>query len=626
MAHTGPIVGLPTGHMLQALVNHQKLVSTIFPRSRREEMADAPGVSSDDREEMFHSAASQGMLCSVAALLADGRLSCDLPDRFGRTPLHWAAEQGHLDVVLALLRAGACVDPRSQCKATPIMLAASGGHVGIVGVLVHYRAGESDCWPFSRHRRGIDHWRSTALHYAAAGGHVAVVRHLLDAGFDRGQHDGAGLTPAEVSARESHPSSPTITHLLLPSDGGGKLVYSYVSMMVEDVAIVSGLAKGGAFLDWQNGNGETPLHRAVHHNHVAILRVLLQAGADPNIRDRRGTSPLHIAACTGCGEIVAELLRAGADMEPQRVGGQTPLHMAVVNNKENVVGLLLKAGASTEHRDTIHGQTPLSWACERCLAPIVRLLVEAEADVESRCFAGLTPLHWACRFNDAESVEVLLNAGADPGAVDQAAADDGMETVSCRNGTFVSAPVAVDVVGLGYPRDCKEDSRSPSVTSAARWFDLDSVQRIQSALQDAKQERSWRRRGWLVILANRCDAMRYSRVRDRRCTGCPGGSGLLLDNVKTSMKTNTNSISTDYSHDVQQERTDEQNHLSKMLRSGDNTIGIARPASPQRAHTRGEMGLQEENVEVVLFLQLVGALFEVAGVEAGVFRRVVLFI
>ena len=164
------------------------------------------------------------------------------------------------------------------------------------------------------------------------------------------------------------------------------------------------------------------------------------------------------------------------------------------------------------------------------------------------------------------------------------------------------------------------------MTSTTRWFDLDSVQRIQSALQDAKQERSWRRRVWLVILANRCDAMRYSRVRDRRCTGCRGGSGLLLDNVKNNTKTNTNSNSSGDSRDVQEERTDEQNHLSKMLRSGDNTIGIARPASRQRAHTRGAMGLQEENVEVVLFLQLIGALFEVAGVEAGVFRRVVLFI
>ncbi|CAM9610814.1 unnamed protein product, partial [Laminaria digitata] len=197
----------------------------------------------------------------------------------------------------ALLRIGACVDPRSQRKATPIMLAASRGHVEVVVLLLHYHAGQSDCWALNRYRCGIGHWRSTALHCAAAGGHVRVVELLLDAGFDRGQHDGAGLTPAEVSARQSHSTSPAITHLLLPiCDMGGKLVHDYVSMTIQDVATVSGLVRGGAFLDWQDGTGETPLHRAAYFNHVSISRILLQAGAATNIRSHVGASPLHVAA------------------------------------------------------------------------------------------------------------------------------------------------------------------------------------------------------------------------------------------------------------------------------------------------------------------------------------------
>ncbi|CAM9146667.1 unnamed protein product, partial [Laminaria digitata] len=338
---------------------------------------------------MLHCAASQGMLSLVLALLraaTDERYACDLPDRFGRTPLHWAAEQGRCNVVLALLGARACFNPLSKRKATPIMLAALEGHVEVVRLLSrYYRGGKSKCGPLSRHRRDIRRSGSTALHYAAAGGHVSVVKILLGAGFDRGILDAVGLTPAEVSARQSHSTSAATTHLLLPrSDMGGKLVHDYAHKIVEDVAMVSGLVKGGAFLDWQDGNGETSLFRAVHVHHGAISRVLLRAGADPNLSDRLGVSPLHVAAFNGRVDVAAALLEAGADLEPLSASGYCPLHQAVVSNRANVVRFLLNAGASTEHRDTIHGQTPLSWACRACFGPIVRVLVAAGAVIEAR--------------------------------------------------------------------------------------------------------------------------------------------------------------------------------------------------------------------------------------------------
>ncbi|CAM9228794.1 unnamed protein product, partial [Laminaria digitata] len=303
MAHSGTPVGKAAARPLQTLNNHRELIATIFPQPVTVATTESPSVVED--QEILHCAASQGILLSLLVLPARGGFYYDLPDRFGRTPLHWAAEQGHRIVALALLRSGACVDPRSQRKATPIMLAASRGHAEVVGVLLQYHAGESDCSSLNRHRRGIEHWRSTALHCAAAGGHVRVVELLLDAGFDRGQHDGAGLTPAEISARQSHSTSAAITRLLLPtSDMGGKLVHDYVNTTMLDVAMVSGLVKGGAFLDWRNGSGGTPLHRAVQFRHATILRILLQAGADPNIHDHGGASPLQVVATTGYGEVV----------------------------------------------------------------------------------------------------------------------------------------------------------------------------------------------------------------------------------------------------------------------------------------------------------------------------------
>ena len=640
MKGPGPTAGKATANRLRTLANHRKLVDTVFPRSISATRRDAAAsVAVEDEESMFHSAASQGMLSSVRELLANEALTYDLPDRFGRTPLHWAAEQGHRNVVLALLRAGASVDPRSQRKDTPIMLAASGGHEKLVRVLLRYRGGESDRWPFNHRDRGIGHWRTTALHCAAAGGHVRVVEALLDAGFDKRQHDGAGLTPAEVSARQSHYTSAAITHLLLSSnDMGGRLVHDYVDMAMQDVATVSGLVKGGAFLDWQDGNGETPLHRAVHFHHATISRILLQAGADPNLRDHNGASPLHVAATTGCVETVSDLLEAGADVTSLAVGGFSPLHRAVVTNRADVVSLLLNAGASMEHRDTTHGQTPLSWACEGCLAPIVRVLVKAGADVESRSSAGLVPLHWACRFIDSESVEVLLNAGANPGAVDQAAAHGAATPLSA--GVMISSiPVAIDVVGLGYPLDGTEDSRRTSVTMAARRLDLDSVWRIQVALRGAQRERSWRRRCWLVMLASRRASGLKCGVRGERWAvdhnGCsPGRSrGVAIiverppctrqkDDARYRADTNTNSDSPVAQHPRPQWH-DEPSKGNKRPKSVDNAMMVANGMPFRQGLLHGDIRAQ---ATVDAFLsKVVGDLFGLAAVEVGLFRSIVLF-
>ena len=137
-----------------------------------------------------------------------------MSDQSGRTPLHWAAKQGNHKVVLARLRSEACVNPSSHRKATPIMGVASRGQGDIVRMLAHDCAGESYCWPLKRHRHGIEKWINTALHCSAAGGHLGAVRFPTDAGFDREQRDGAGLTPAEISASHSHSSSGVTTNLL----------------------------------------------------------------------------------------------------------------------------------------------------------------------------------------------------------------------------------------------------------------------------------------------------------------------------------------------------------------------------------------------------------------------------
>jgi FOG: Ankyrin repeat len=70
-------------------------------------------------------------------MLCDGRVDPNRQDKFGRTPLSYAAGHGHTEVVKALLY-DSRVDPARQHKydRTPLSYAAQYGHTEVVKALL----------------------------------------------------------------------------------------------------------------------------------------------------------------------------------------------------------------------------------------------------------------------------------------------------------------------------------------------------------------------------------------------------------------------------------------------------------------------------------------------------------
>ncbi len=93
----------------------------------------------DDRGAL-HMAAALGSLPLVRVLLRHGA-NVNQPNRFSETPIFYAAERGHAQVVQALIRAGAKIEVQSRfTRVTPLLAASAAGQAGVVRILLRKRA------------------------------------------------------------------------------------------------------------------------------------------------------------------------------------------------------------------------------------------------------------------------------------------------------------------------------------------------------------------------------------------------------------------------------------------------------------------------------------------------------
>ena len=92
---------------------------------------------------------------------------------------------------------------------------------------------------------------------------------------------------------------------------------------------------------------------------------------------------------------------------------------AAVGDADHVASLIAADPKNIALKDS-YSCDALSWAARNSFVPVVSLMLEKEADVESKSFGGLRPLHHACQAFTEDIIAELLAKKADPTSKDDA--------------------------------------------------------------------------------------------------------------------------------------------------------------------------------------------------------------
>ncbi|KAL0049995.1 hypothetical protein WJX82_002341 [Trebouxia sp. C0006] len=268
----------------------------------------------------------------------------------GRTPVHVAAEQGWvalIDLLVKELRNK--VDSRDAYQFTPLHSAANGGHVGTIQKLIS----------FSHDVDVRDYLGRTPLHYAALHGRAAAVEELIKQGAAHGAKDNrGGYTPLHLAADAGQ--CEVISRLFeLGADLEAVSTKGWTPLALANmkgpanVDAIGLLVELGANL-WsvmKDADMETPLHMASRSGRLDIVEKLLRCGADYSKKTKDGSTPLHYAAAFGQTHVLETLVKAGIAIDNRDDARNTPLHLAAGCGFLDTVTKLIKLGADVNARD-----------------------------------------------------------------------------------------------------------------------------------------------------------------------------------------------------------------------------------------------------------------------------------
>ncbi len=334
----------------------------------------------------IHEAAQKGYTRVVRFLIK--KVDVNSRDRFGKTALHYAAQNGDVELMKELLQVkGIETNAMEPYHATPLHLAAEKGFLKIAQSLV---------------KAGADVNQSSALNAPTISSSGAMNRRFL-------AQLRSGL-PLNRDAKSHSFIGKNQHYAALLTEGNTPLHFSSKNGFIELTEL---LLANGADVNAINRCGLTPLLYLLAHSNIEpqkqieFAKLLLRHGADPNI--------------LGCVQHPGNRISGRLDKESlyfkKRSSSLLPLHG--INN-----GLPLNSalnGSVFEEGKFSGPDLPVGWTSPLHLAVVIsddltRLLLEYKANINEQDYRGRTPIHELMMHETQSSIRdqlALFAAGED---------------------------------------------------------------------------------------------------------------------------------------------------------------------------------------------------------------------
>lgn len=382
-------------------------------------VADAKGTT------LVHCAARNGHLPLLQYLqLSNVATAADMvaPDNRGLTAMHMAALHGHIACVKYLADSPSPgVDTADANQRTPLLFAALQGHLEVAEVLVAAGAASDTVDAFGR----------SALHYAAGCGSAALCSTLgatapaalvtlVDIDGRSPLHYAAGSSDCD-SVKYFLTKIGAAAAGVVQGDNARRTPFHFagwfgnqeaIDWMVEEIRGCGDLASAVNATDQL---GRSAVHYAAHQGMLDSLEALLRTdGAIPDLKDTIGRTALDAASFAGRAEACNVLIEHGGSINVCDLTGRTPTMAAAALGNEEVLDALFgddEVEVDCLATDRTTGRTALMLAITACSPTCVSMLLENDASaVNVQDTAGLSPLHLAVLLAKSDLDPTLLEA------------------------------------------------------------------------------------------------------------------------------------------------------------------------------------------------------------------------